>query len=113
MTKMDAEGYYSKTPKTVLYCVVNRFEVSKLKQIVMSVDPGAFMVINDVTDSLGSSLKFGKRKAVVARRKKRDEKLEELREHIFEGDGKDVNSDEDEPSSPVRDESGEKKGGEA
>ena len=113
VTKMDAEGYYSKTPKTVLYCVVNRFEVSKLKQIVMSVDPVAFMVINDVTDSLGSSLKFGKRKAVVARKKKRDEKLEELREHIFEGDGKDVNSDEDEPSSPVRDESGEKKGGEA
>ena len=84
VTKMDAEGYYSKTPKTVLYCVVNRFEVNKLKQIVVSVDPSAFMVINDVTDTLGSSLKFGGRKAVARRRKKREEKMDELKEELKE-----------------------------
>ena len=112
VTKMDAEGYYSKTPKTVLYCVVNRFEVNKLKQIVTSVDPNAFMVINDVRDSLGSSLKFGKRKAVVERRKKRDEKLEELREHIFEGEGKDVNSDDDDAAPAQGEKENTKKGGE-
>ena len=84
VTKMDAEGYYSKTPKTVLYCVVNRFEVNKLKQIVTSVDPAAFMVINDVTDSLGSSLKFGRRKAVSERRARRSEKMEELKGELKE-----------------------------
>ena len=84
VTKMDAEGYYSKTPKTVLYCVVNRFEVNKLKQIVVSVDPSAFMVINDVTDTLGSSLKFGGRKAVARRRKKREEKMDELKTELKE-----------------------------
>lgn len=109
VTKMDAEGYYSKQPKTVLYCVVNRFEVNKLKQIVTSVDPNAFMVINDVTDSLGSSLKFGKRKAVVERRKKRGEKLEEMKERIFEGEGKDVNSDMDD--SPAAHNEGKDEGG--
>ena len=112
VTKMDAEGYYSKTPKTVLYCVVNRFEVNKLKQIVTSVDPNAFMVINDVTDSLGSSLKFGKRKAVVERRKKRDESREELREHICEGGGKDVNSDDDAAAPAQGEKENTKKGGE-
>lgn len=61
VTSIDAEGYYSRTPKTVLYCVVNRFEVGKLKSIVTEVDPNAFVVINDVTDSLGSSLKYESR----------------------------------------------------
>ena len=61
VTTLDAEGYYSHTPKTVLYCVVNRFEVGKLKAIVTEIDPSAFLVINDVTDSLGSSLKYESR----------------------------------------------------
>ena len=100
VTKMDAEGYYSKTPKTVLYCVVNRFEVNKLKQIVVSVDPSAFMVINDVTDTLGSSLKFGGRKAVARRRKKREEKMDELKtelkERILPPEGAEADDDSDE-----------------
>ena len=100
VTKMDAEGYYSKTPKTVLYCVVNRFEVNKLKQIVVSVDPSAFMVINDVTDTLGSSLKFGGRKAVALRRKKREEKMDELKaelkERILPPEGAEADDDSDE-----------------
>ena len=100
VTKMDAEGYYSKTPKTVLYCVVNRFEVNKLKQIVVSVDPSAFMVINDVTDTLGSSLKFGGRKAVARRRKKREEKMDELKtelkERILPPEGAAADDDSDE-----------------
>ena len=61
VTAIDAEGYYSRTPKTVLYCVVNRFEVGKLKSLVTDIDPGAFLVINDVTDSLGSSLRYESR----------------------------------------------------
>ncbi len=100
VTKMDAEGYYSKTPKTVLYCVVNRFEVNKLKQIVVSVDPSAFMVINDVTDTLGSSLKFGRRKTVARRRKKREEKMDELKaelkERILPPEGAEADDDLDE-----------------
>ncbi len=100
VTKMDAEGYYSQTPKTVLYCVVNRFEVNKLKQIVVSVDPSAFMVINDVTDTLGSSLKFGGRKTVARRRKKREEKMDELKaelkERILPPEGAEADDDLDE-----------------
>lgn len=62
VTVMEAQGYYSKSDKTVLYCVVNRFEVNKMKEAVIAADNQAFIVINDVTDSLGSSLKTYKRK---------------------------------------------------
>ena len=58
VTVIDAEGYYSQTNKTVLYCVVNRFEINKLKEVVVATDPNAFVVINDVTDSLGSTLRY-------------------------------------------------------
>ena len=55
VTAIDATGHYSQSSKTVLYCVVNRFEVGKLKSIVTNIDSSAFLVINDVT---GSSLKY-------------------------------------------------------
>lgn len=58
VTVMDAEGYYSKSDKTLLYCVVNRFEVNRLKEVVLSADSDAFVVITDVTDSLGSTLRY-------------------------------------------------------
>ena len=58
VTTIDATGHFSQAKKTVLYCVVNRFEVGKLKAIVTNIDDSAFLVINDVTDTLGSSLKY-------------------------------------------------------
>lgn len=58
VTAIDATGHFSQSRKTVLYCVVNRFEVGKLKSIVTQIDQSAFLVINDVTDTLGSSLKY-------------------------------------------------------
>lgn len=62
VTIINAEGYYSKKPKKIIYCVVNRFEVNKMKSIVTTIDPNAFVAITDVSDSMGSSLKFRRRK---------------------------------------------------
>ncbi len=70
VTIINAEGYYSKMPKKVLYCVVNRFEVNTLKKIVTGIDPKAFVAITDVSDSMGSSLKFDK----LCERKRRKRK---------------------------------------
>lgn len=58
LTLFNARGYYSDSEKTVLYCVVNRFEINQLKSIVSSIDGNAFIVVNDVTDTLGSALKY-------------------------------------------------------
>lgn len=58
ITMINAQGYYSKENKTMLYCVVNRFQIGKLKRMLSSLDPTAFVTITDISDTLGASLKF-------------------------------------------------------
>ena len=55
ITVMDARGFYSDAPKSVLYVVVNRFQMVKLKALVKTVDPDAYMPINAVADLLHGS----------------------------------------------------------
>lgn len=52
VTTLDAHGYYSDTAKTMIYFVVNRFQVGKLKEIVHRTDPGAYVSITEVADIL-------------------------------------------------------------
>ncbi len=49
-TKIAATGGYSNAEKTVIYFVVNRFQISKLRNIVHSIDPQAYLTIHDVAD---------------------------------------------------------------
>jgi len=49
-TKMPAKGGFSGNDKTVIYFVVNRFQVSKMQALVHSIDPHAFMTITEVAD---------------------------------------------------------------
>lgn len=62
LTLWDARGYFSGQESTVLYCVVNRFQIARLKRIVTESDPSAFVTITDITDTLGTSLKLGNRR---------------------------------------------------
>lgn len=39
ITFFDAKGYYSDEDKTMIYFVINRFQVSKMREIVQSIDP--------------------------------------------------------------------------
>ncbi len=57
VTLINAHGYYSDEPKTVVYFVVNRFQIGKLKSIVHSIDREAFITISEVSDVFGSSIK--------------------------------------------------------
>ena len=50
ITMMDATGFYSNSPKTVLYIVVNRFQIEKMKDIVHENDPSAYISIAEVAD---------------------------------------------------------------
>lgn len=58
VTILDGKGYYSKSHKTMLYCVVNRFEIMRLKRIIEKVDPSAFVAINDISEVVGNKTKF-------------------------------------------------------
>lgn len=49
-TKIDAVGGYSNSNKTVIYFVVNRFQVTKMKDIVKDIDPKAYITITEVAD---------------------------------------------------------------
>lgn len=49
-TKISAKGGYSNTDKTVIYFVVNRFQISRLRNLVHNIDPKAYLTINDVAD---------------------------------------------------------------
>ncbi|WP_276351567.1 YitT family protein [Cohnella caldifontis] len=57
VTLMPAVGAYSKDAKTVVYCVVSRFEIRKLKSLVRHHDKRAFIVISDVHDVLGEGFR--------------------------------------------------------
>lgn len=50
LTIIPAKGYYSKTDRKIIYIVVNRFQVIKMKNIVHTIDDKAFITISDVTD---------------------------------------------------------------
>ena len=56
-THINGKGFYNDTDLTVIYFVVNRFQIARLKNIVMSIDNDAFVTITEVTDVYGSSLK--------------------------------------------------------
>lgn len=50
MTKISAKGGYSGSDLTVVYFVVNRFQVSKMQEIVHEIDRGAYITISEVAD---------------------------------------------------------------
>ena len=55
ITHIGARGYYSGTDQTVIYFVVNRFQIAKMKALVTEADPDAFITISEVSDVLGRS----------------------------------------------------------
>lgn len=54
ITFMNAKGYYSDSDKTLIYFVLNRFQVGKMREIVHSIDPNAYISISEVADIFGS-----------------------------------------------------------
>lgn len=57
ITQLHGRGYYSGADKCVIYFVVNRFQIPKVKTLVMEIDPNAFITISEISDVLGTSLK--------------------------------------------------------
>lgn len=53
VTLLKGKGGFTGDEKDVLYCVVSRNEIFRLKNMVNQVDPHAFVTISDVHDVLG------------------------------------------------------------
>ena len=57
VTILRGEGAYSGDAKNILYTVITRLEVAKLKAIIEEIDEKAFVTINDVHDVFGGTFK--------------------------------------------------------
>ena len=49
-TKLPAKGGFTNIDKTVIYFVVNRFQIARMKNIVHTIDPAAYLTISEVAD---------------------------------------------------------------
>jgi uncharacterized membrane-anchored protein YitT (DUF2179 family) len=58
VTYLHGEGGYLKENKKIIYCITNRFTYPKLREIALTVDPGAILEASYVTETSG--LKKGK-----------------------------------------------------
>ena len=50
VTCLDAKGGYSRRSKTMLYFIINRYQVIRMTELVHSLDPGAYIAISEVAD---------------------------------------------------------------
>lgn len=50
VTWMEAWGGYSRTRKAMVYFVVNRFQISQMRDVIHEADPAAYITISDVAD---------------------------------------------------------------
>ena len=57
VTYIDAVGGYSGQAKKIVYCVISRLEVTKIKQLVKEIDKTAFISIENVHEVCGKRYK--------------------------------------------------------
>lgn len=56
-TALSARGVYSGAQREMIFTVVSRNEISRLKEIVNTVDPTALLIISDVHEAIGEGFK--------------------------------------------------------
>jgi uncharacterized membrane-anchored protein YitT (DUF2179 family) len=52
-TLLAGKGAYSHSPVEVIYSVINPFELAKLKDLVITIDPQAFLIVNEAQEVIG------------------------------------------------------------
>jgi uncharacterized membrane-anchored protein YitT (DUF2179 family) len=67
VTVLKGYGYFTKKDKEVLYCVVGRNEIGRLKGVITSVDPHAFVSVSEVYDVLGEGFTLDENKKPIER----------------------------------------------
>lgn len=56
-TGLHGKSMYTHNSKTVLMCVVRKYEIGKLKKVIKDIDPAAFVILADVKEVLGNGFK--------------------------------------------------------
>lgn len=53
VTGISAKGMYAGKERTMLFCVLGKKQIVQLKEIVVQIDPGAFLIVTDAREVLG------------------------------------------------------------
>ena len=61
VTFISGQGYYSKNDLKIVYCIVARNEMVKMKEMIHSIDPMAFITITEAHEILGEGFTFDPR----------------------------------------------------
>ncbi len=62
VTYIKGTGAFSGKEKEIIFCVVSRLELNKLKEIAKEIDQNAFITVEDVHETYGGQLKKKKKK---------------------------------------------------
>lgn len=73
ITYISARGGYSGAEKTIIYCIISRLEISKLKELVKAIDRNAFIAVENVHEV--EAVKF-KTKQIRIRKKHKKKEIE-------------------------------------
>lgn len=72
VTIMEGEGLVS-GKKVILYCVLTRFEIRELKNIINEIDESAFIAVNDVSEIIGKHMKKNDVAVIVEKEEKEEQ----------------------------------------
>jgi uncharacterized membrane-anchored protein YitT (DUF2179 family) len=61
-TVLNGRGTFTGAQKEVLYCVIARNEIFRLRNLIQQIDPHAFVAVNDVHDVLGEGFTLDENK---------------------------------------------------
>ncbi|ATO51226.1 YitT family protein [Brevibacillus laterosporus] len=62
VTILNGKGAFSGMDKEIVYCVVSRNEVPRLKNLMNEIDPHAFVIVSEVHEVLGEGFTFDENK---------------------------------------------------
>ena len=64
-TLLKGKGGYTGRERDVLYCVISANELARLKQLIRSIDPYAFVAVHDARDILGEGFTLDEQKKPI------------------------------------------------
>jgi len=57
VTLLYGEGAYTKNSRRIIYCIITTKQLAKIKHIVETIDPKAFLAVSDTAEVLGKGFK--------------------------------------------------------
>ena len=62
VTVLQGYGHFTKSSREIIYCVVGKNEIVRLKNIITSIDPHAFVSVTEVHDVMGEGFTLDEQK---------------------------------------------------